>query len=191
MNIKSLHSIRLLTTNRPLLKVQTSGSVIVPPEIQTLRVRARNLAGSKVVREVLLQDGGVLSQRARVARTRLALVERHDCLVENQTHVGSLLGHGGGVAAETLDGEVASLGNDVAGGVGVSERDVVQRKVLVGNEDAEGGDDWGDVGVVGTGIVSILVSWKGHNGCREAYKLKKRGPAFLGPWLRRVRLALT
>lgn len=44
---------------------------------------------------------------------------------------------------------MATLGHDVAGRVGVAEGDAVQGQVFGGDEDAQGGEDGGDVGVVG------------------------------------------
>jgi hypothetical protein len=102
-----------LTSNRRLPVVQARSGVIVPPEAKRLRVRRRNLASRSVAWQILRQNGGILLQRARVAGASLALVERINSLIQNQTNIDSCIGAGGGVAAQTLDCEVATLGNDV------------------------------------------------------------------------------
>lgn len=44
-----LHDLRLLTRSRLLLMVEACRSIIIPPEVQRLRVRRRNLAAGFVV----------------------------------------------------------------------------------------------------------------------------------------------
>jgi hypothetical protein len=85
----------------------------------------------------------------------LAIVEWHHSLVEYQAHIGTLIRHSSGIAAETLNCEVATHGNDVSGDEWISKRNAIQRQVLIRKENSQSRDDGSDIGVVGAVLVSM------------------------------------
>lgn len=143
----------LVRNVRSGLVVQSGGGVVVPEEVDVLRYSAVDLAVLNVVDvlETVLNELGVVLQRARVTRTILAVVVGDDGLVEDDTDKGVLLGVDGGIALKALKDEMSAHGHDVTDLVGVGEwNSAIKRYVLLRYTNTQSIENRGDVRVVST-----------------------------------------
>lgn len=143
-------SISKLVSNVTRLVVVLVGSVVVPEEVKVLRVRGR-VVTSLIVLRSLVDDSRELGERARVTGSALALGVRNNSLIEDGTDVDTGLAHSGSVASHTLQSKVTTHGHDISHAVGVREGDGAVGELVLGNVDIQGGNDGGNIGIVGTG----------------------------------------
>lgn len=139
-----------MVSNITRLVVVLVGSVVVPEEIQVLRVR-RWVLTLLIVLGSLIDDGRELGKRAGVTGSALALRVRHDGLVEYGTDVDASLANSGRIASHALQSKVTTHGHNIGYTVRVGEGDGVVGELVLGDVNIQGGNDGSDVGIVSTG----------------------------------------
>lgn len=141
-----------LIPDRPILIVILSRSIILPEEIQILRIPSRRVTRLFKLRH-FINYSRIIGQRARKAGTALARTQWYDCLVDDGANEDAGFAESGGVASHAFESQVAAHGHDVGGVIGMREGDGVVGEMLFGDVDSKGCDDGGDVGVVGADMV--------------------------------------